>query len=215
MASGCLPWSPLAGGLLAGGLEQAEVGSRRARKQVSADQQAQVDQYEALCRDLGAEPAVVALAWLLHNPVVTAPVIGPRTVAQLEGAVKRSVVSSGCETLAGWTRSGRGREIRRRKPTPGDLPPGRWRTIDHADQQSYGVRTTWPAHPPIRRRRSHLHRREAIEGFLMALPWIDRFSPVHRRADHGGAALGLHRLGHHHSAQVRGFGELGLDFHRG
>ena len=96
---GLLPWSPLAGGLLAGGLEQAEVGSRRARKQVSADQQAQVDKYVALCRDLGAEPAVVALAWLLHNPAVTAPVVGPRTVAQLDGAVKALSLALDADTL--------------------------------------------------------------------------------------------------------------------
>ncbi|MBN1246517.1 MAG: aldo/keto reductase, partial [Anaerolineae bacterium] len=31
--------------------------------------------------------ANVALAWLLHNPVVTAPIIGPRTMAQLDGVV--------------------------------------------------------------------------------------------------------------------------------
>jgi aryl-alcohol dehydrogenase-like predicted oxidoreductase len=96
---GLLPWSPLAGGLLAGGLAQAEAGSRRARKTLSPDQQARVDQYEALCRDLDAEPAVVALAWLLHNPVVTAPVIGPRTVAQLEGAVQALSVKLDGETL--------------------------------------------------------------------------------------------------------------------
>jgi aryl-alcohol dehydrogenase-like predicted oxidoreductase len=96
---GLLPWSPLAGGLLAGGLAQAEAGSRRAHKKLTPDQQTRVEQYEALCRDFGEEPAVVALAWLLHNPVVTAPVIGPRTVAQLEGAVKSLSVKLDGETL--------------------------------------------------------------------------------------------------------------------
>ena len=54
---------------------------------------ARLERYEALCRDLGEEPATVALAWLLHNPVVTAPIIGPRTVAQLEAAVRATEVS--------------------------------------------------------------------------------------------------------------------------
>jgi aryl-alcohol dehydrogenase-like predicted oxidoreductase len=37
---------------------------------------------------MGESPAVVGLAWLLHNPVVTAPIIGPRTMEQLESAVR-------------------------------------------------------------------------------------------------------------------------------
>jgi NDP-hexose C3-ketoreductase / dTDP-4-oxo-2-deoxy-alpha-D-pentos-2-ene 2,3-reductase len=43
--------------------------------------------YEKLCSDLGAEPASVALAWLLHQEGVTAPIIGPRTVEQLRSAL--------------------------------------------------------------------------------------------------------------------------------
>ncbi len=44
--------------------------------------------YEALCRKIGERPADVALAWLLHNPVVTAPIIGPRTLEQLDGSLR-------------------------------------------------------------------------------------------------------------------------------
>ena len=40
--------------------------------------------FEALCRELGCEPAEIALAWLLANPVVASPIIGPRTVEQLD-----------------------------------------------------------------------------------------------------------------------------------
>jgi aryl-alcohol dehydrogenase-like predicted oxidoreductase len=58
-----------------------------------------LERYEALCRELGEEPSAVALAWLLHNPVVTAPVIGPRTVEQLETAVRATEVSLGAEVL--------------------------------------------------------------------------------------------------------------------
>jgi len=53
-----------------------------------------------LCRQLGEEPAAVGLAWLLHNPVVTAPIIGPRTLGQLEGAAQALKVSLSAETLA-------------------------------------------------------------------------------------------------------------------
>ena len=52
----------------------------------------QVEAYEALCQELGEEPADVALAWLLHNPVVTAPIIGPRTMEQLESAVRATEI---------------------------------------------------------------------------------------------------------------------------
>ena len=47
----------------------------------------QLEAYEALCKELGEKPADVALAWLLHNPVVTAPIIGPRTMDQLTGSL--------------------------------------------------------------------------------------------------------------------------------
>ncbi|PIE35155.1 aldo/keto reductase [candidate division KSB3 bacterium] len=84
---GLLPWSPLGGGLLAGALEKATQG-RRANLQLSEEKKAQVQAYEDFCKELGEAPATVALAWLLHNPVVTAPIIGPRTLDQLESAVR-------------------------------------------------------------------------------------------------------------------------------
>ena len=48
----------------------------------------QIEAYEAFCAGLGEEPAVVALAWLLHQPAVTAPIVGPRTLSQLTGALR-------------------------------------------------------------------------------------------------------------------------------
>jgi aryl-alcohol dehydrogenase-like predicted oxidoreductase len=86
---GLLPWSPLGGGLLAGGLDGAGEG-RRAGERVQRNAERQrpaLAAWEGLCRDLAAEPAAVALAWLLANPVVTAPIIGPRTMEQLESAL--------------------------------------------------------------------------------------------------------------------------------
>ncbi|ADV65717.1 aldo/keto reductase [Deinococcus maricopensis] len=83
---GLIPWSPLAGGLLGGVLEKVQ-GGRRASEQMQKNiekHRPQLEAYEAFCRDLGAAPADVALAWLLHQRAVTAPIIGPRTVEQLE-----------------------------------------------------------------------------------------------------------------------------------
>ncbi len=46
-----------------------------------------LEAYENFCAELGEEPADVALAWLLANPIVTAPIIGPRSVEQLDGSL--------------------------------------------------------------------------------------------------------------------------------
>jgi aryl-alcohol dehydrogenase-like predicted oxidoreductase len=87
---GLIPWSPLAGGLL-GGVLQKQAEGRRSSDAIAArveKHRPQLEAYEALCKDLGETPADVALAWLLHNPVVTAPIIGPRTLEQLHGNLK-------------------------------------------------------------------------------------------------------------------------------
>jgi aryl-alcohol dehydrogenase-like predicted oxidoreductase len=87
---GVLPWSPLHGGLLAGVLGK-EPGGRSAAGRAAealAAHRAQVEEYEAFCADRGDAPAHVGLAWLLHQPTVTAPIIGPRTAGQLAGALR-------------------------------------------------------------------------------------------------------------------------------
>ncbi|MCP9461394.1 MAG: aldo/keto reductase [Nitrospira sp.] len=87
---GLIPWSPLARGALAGALEPV-TGGRRAGSEVKREieqHRAKLEAYETFCRDLGEPPAVVALAWLLHQPAVTAPIIGPRTVEQLNGSMR-------------------------------------------------------------------------------------------------------------------------------
>ncbi|MBX7244740.1 MAG: aldo/keto reductase, partial [Candidatus Sumerlaeaceae bacterium] len=58
-----------------------------------------VEKYEALCRTLGEKPADVALAWLLSNKVVTAPIIGPRTIEQLDGALRALEITLTDDTL--------------------------------------------------------------------------------------------------------------------
>jgi aryl-alcohol dehydrogenase-like predicted oxidoreductase len=67
---------------------EAEGQGRRAAHNISDAERAQLKPTRPLCHDLGETPANVALAWVLHNPVVTAPIIGPRTMAQLEGALR-------------------------------------------------------------------------------------------------------------------------------
>jgi aryl-alcohol dehydrogenase-like predicted oxidoreductase len=87
---GVIPWSPLAGGLLGGALKKATEG-RRASEQQQKDidrLRPQLERWEAFCAELGENPADVALAWLLRDPVVTAPIIGPRTLDQLTGSLR-------------------------------------------------------------------------------------------------------------------------------
>jgi aryl-alcohol dehydrogenase-like predicted oxidoreductase len=87
---GLLPWSPLGAGLLAGRLREATEG-RRANDGMRAAADWLKDMlsaWEDLCLELGERPADVAIAWLLANPVVTAPIVGPRTIEQLEGSLR-------------------------------------------------------------------------------------------------------------------------------
>ena len=87
---GLIPWSPLAQGLLGGALQKVKKGRRTGDlvKKGIEKHHKQIVQYEELCNDIGEQPADVALAWLLKNPVVTAPIIGPRTMAQLNGSFR-------------------------------------------------------------------------------------------------------------------------------
>lgn len=87
---GLIPWSPLAGGLLGGVLAKIEKGRRASddlQKEIDK-KRPQLEKWEAFCQELGEHPADVALAWLVANPVVTAPIIGPRTLEQLTGALR-------------------------------------------------------------------------------------------------------------------------------
>ena len=98
---GLIPWSPLARGLLAGALTPATVG-RRADQDVQREVQKHrpaLEAFERLCQELGERPADVALAWLLHQPAVTAPIIGPRTLEQLVDTMHVMNLTLGKETL--------------------------------------------------------------------------------------------------------------------
>jgi NDP-hexose C3-ketoreductase / dTDP-4-oxo-2-deoxy-alpha-D-pentos-2-ene 2,3-reductase len=99
---GVIPWSPLHGGLLGGVLAKAERGrsaSGRAQEYVEAHRE-QIAEYEKLCAEIGHDPGQVALAWLLHQDGVTAPIVGPRTVEQLRQALRVPDISLDAQTLS-------------------------------------------------------------------------------------------------------------------
>lgn len=88
---GLIPWSPLHGGLLGGVLKKERDGVRRLEGRAAETlkkHEEQIRQYEDLADDLGHEPGDVGLAWLLHQPAVTAPIVGPRTQEQLDAAIR-------------------------------------------------------------------------------------------------------------------------------
>jgi aryl-alcohol dehydrogenase-like predicted oxidoreductase len=100
---GVIPWSPLGGGLLGGVLAAEREGRRRlaGRAKAYVDQHRdRVEAWEELCAKLGEEPAHVALAWLLHQDGVTAPIIGPRTMGHLESAQRALEITLDAATLA-------------------------------------------------------------------------------------------------------------------
>ncbi len=98
---GLIPWSPLGGGLLGGALQKATQGRHTDERTVKniEKNRARLEAYESFCRDMGEQPAHVALAWLLKNPAVTAPIIGPRTLEQLEGSLRALEVKLSDDTL--------------------------------------------------------------------------------------------------------------------
>jgi aryl-alcohol dehydrogenase-like predicted oxidoreductase len=98
---GVIPWSPLGRGLLGGILGKIEGGRRASEitQRKLEKHRPQVEAYEKLCADLGEAPADVALAWVLANPVVTAPIIGPRTLEQLDGSMRALELALDEETM--------------------------------------------------------------------------------------------------------------------
>jgi aryl-alcohol dehydrogenase-like predicted oxidoreductase len=111
-----LPWSPLGGGLLAGIFSKSDTLRRKRPQLIEAAEKLrpQVEQYEALCAKLGLDCADVALVWLLQRDGVTSPIIGPRTVEQLDANVASMNITLEANTLA---------ELDRIWPGPGNQAP--------------------------------------------------------------------------------------------
>ncbi|MEU7833955.1 aldo/keto reductase [Nonomuraea sp. NPDC049129] len=99
---GVIPWSPLAGGLLGGVLRKIDKGRSAADRMVTEleKHRDKIEQYEKFCDELGEDPAYVALAWLLKQPAVTAPIIGPRTQEQLNGSLRTLEIELDEQALA-------------------------------------------------------------------------------------------------------------------
>jgi aryl-alcohol dehydrogenase-like predicted oxidoreductase len=99
---GLIPWSPIGMGLLGGVLRKMAEGRRASPLLQSRTEKfrPQLKAYEALCDELGESPSDVALAWVLHNPVVTAAISGPRTVDQLRQNLKAPSLNLSDQTLA-------------------------------------------------------------------------------------------------------------------
>jgi aryl-alcohol dehydrogenase-like predicted oxidoreductase len=101
---GVIPWSPLHGGLLSGALrkerESTGVRTSKGRSIETLEQhRPALEAYEALCAEIGEDPAGVGLAWLLSREGVTAPIVGPRTQAQLDGALHAVEITLSADTL--------------------------------------------------------------------------------------------------------------------
>ena len=82
---GLIPYSPLRAGLLTGVLQAAEEGRPLGDPMLGLidAHRDQLAAYESLCREIGATPVAVALAWTLRNPVVSTAVVGPTSVEEL------------------------------------------------------------------------------------------------------------------------------------
>jgi aryl-alcohol dehydrogenase-like predicted oxidoreductase len=86
---GVIAWSPLDGGLLGGNALNPSVGSRSAKNLERVNKhRAQLEAFSGLCKEIGESEANVALAWTLVHPAMTGPIIGPRTLEQLQGALR-------------------------------------------------------------------------------------------------------------------------------
>lgn len=107
---GVLPWSPLAGGWLTGKVRQGQVTAETARSRLTPGafdvsrpgNQARLDAVEplaVLAEEAGISLVHLALAFVLQHPAVTAPIIGPRTLEQLESQLGAVDVTLTAELL--------------------------------------------------------------------------------------------------------------------
>ncbi len=98
-----IPWSPLAGGFLTGKYQRGQQpgeGTRyagregdRTRALFSEPSFAVLDVVQALAKEKGCTPSQIALAWVAGQPAVTSPIIGPRTMEQLEDNIGAASVT--------------------------------------------------------------------------------------------------------------------------
>jgi aryl-alcohol dehydrogenase-like predicted oxidoreductase len=98
---GVVAWSPLDGGMLGGrALKSGGEGRTDRMKERIEQHRSQLERFSALCAELGEKESNVALAWVLANPDLTAPIIGPRTIDQLKDALRAVEISLEASVLA-------------------------------------------------------------------------------------------------------------------
>ena len=100
---GVIPWSPLNGGLLGGVARKQREGRRRLEARAAETLERlrpQIEAFEDFAAELGHEPGDLALAWLLAQPAVTAPIVGPRTQEHLDGALRALEITLDAKALS-------------------------------------------------------------------------------------------------------------------
>ncbi|OGU72020.1 MAG: oxidoreductase [Ignavibacteria bacterium RBG_16_34_14] len=99
---GIIPWGPLDGGLLGGVIKNLGEGRRNTDEIINKlkNNREQIEKWENFCDDFGEDPASTALAWLLSQPGITSPIIGPRTLQQLETSQRALDINFNEESLS-------------------------------------------------------------------------------------------------------------------
>lgn len=99
---GIITWSPLEGGLLGGVIKNLDQGRRSKNEIITKlrNNREQIENWENFCDELGEEPANIAIAWLLNQPGVTSPIIGSRTIQQLESSQRTLEINFTKESLS-------------------------------------------------------------------------------------------------------------------
>jgi aryl-alcohol dehydrogenase-like predicted oxidoreductase len=105
---GVFPYSPLAGGLLSGkyvagspgGSSRLIVNKAYQTRYAHVEAERVIPHFVALAAELGVQPATLAVAWVLAQPAVTAPLLGARSVEQLEPSLAAASLHLSPETLA-------------------------------------------------------------------------------------------------------------------
>lgn len=98
---GCIAWSPLFNGLMAGpsALDELKRRGQTDSLEQFESYRPRLEQCEALCRDIGHPPAEVVFAWILHNRDMTGPIVGPRTFEHLQSALRALDIQLDADTL--------------------------------------------------------------------------------------------------------------------
>jgi aryl-alcohol dehydrogenase-like predicted oxidoreductase len=98
---GIIPWSPLEGGILGGVIKKTGTGRRNSNENIDKLKHSrnQIVRWEKFCKNIGEDPANVALAWLIHQDGITSPIIGPRTFQQLNSSMRSMEVKFDNESL--------------------------------------------------------------------------------------------------------------------